>query len=104
MTTKKTSKSRATLERLAGAPLTLGMAIRATREGEGASQAAFAKKLGVTRSYLCDVEMNRKAVSPAKAAGFARVLGYSERQYVRLALQDALKRAGLDYSVEIKAA
>ena len=92
------------LEKLAGGPLTLGMAIRSTREGEGASQASFSRKLGVTRSYLCDLEKNRKTVSPAKAAKFARVLGYSEQQYVRLALQDALRRAGLAYTVEIHAA
>lgn len=92
------------LEKLTGGPLTLGMVIRATREGEEISQAGFARKLGVTRSYLCDLEKNRKTVSPAKAAKFARVLGYSEQQYVRLALQDALRRAGLAYTVEIRAA
>jgi len=68
--------------------------VPAIRARLGLSQAAFARKLGVTRSYLCDLEKNRKTVSPAKAAKFARLLGYSEQQYVRLALQDALKRAG----------
>jgi hypothetical protein len=34
----------------------------------------------------------------------ARVLGYSERQFVQLALQDAMERAGLDYKVKIEAA
>jgi transcriptional regulator with XRE-family HTH domain len=80
------------------------MAIRATREGAGLSQAGLARKFGVTRSYLCDLEKNRKTVSPAKAAKFARVLGYSEQQYVRLALQEALARAGLAYNVELRAA
>src|SRR3990172_3215532 len=105
MSTKpKKSRTRRHLEKLAGGTLTLGMTIRATREGEGLSQAAFARKLGVTRSYLCDLEKNRKTVSPAKAAKFARLLGYSEQQYVRLALQDALKRAGLAYAVDVRAA
>ncbi len=104
MSTEPDGATRRYLEKLAGGPLTLGMAIRATREGAGLSQAGFARKLGVTRSYLCDLEKNRKTVSPAKAAKFARVLGYSEQQYVRLALQDALRRAGLAYKVEIRAA
>ena len=104
MPTKAKKSVRRYLEKLAGGPLTLGMAIRATREGAAMSQAGFARKLGVTRSYLCDLEKNRKTVSPAKAAKFARVLGYSEQQYVRLALQDALRRAGLAYTVEIRAA
>src|SRR5207253_5966948 len=87
MTTKKKNTARPYLEKLAGGPLTLGMAIRATREGAEMSQAGFARKLGVTRSYLCDLEKNRKTVSPARAAKFAHVLGFSEQQYVRLALQ-----------------
>jgi len=32
------------------------------------------------------------------------VLGYSEKQFVQLALQDALERAGLGYKVKIEAA
>ena len=39
------------------------------------------------------------AVPPA-----LRTLGYSEPQFVRLALQDAIKRAGLRYTVEVHAA
>ena len=104
MATKAKKTARRYLEKLAGGRLTLGMAIRATRESAEMSQAGFARRLGVTRSYLCDLEKNRKTVSPAQAAKFARVLGYSEQQYVRLALQDALRRAGLAYRVEIRAA
>lgn len=105
MTTKRPpNEARRVLEKLVGGPLTLGTAIRATREGAGMSQAGFARELGVTRSYLCDLEKNRKTVSPAKAAQFARILGYSEQQYVRLALQDVLRRSGLAYTVEIRAA
>lgn len=104
MTARAEKTSRRHVEKLAGGPLTLGMVLRATREGDETSQADFARKLGVTRSYLCDLEKNRKTVSPAKAAGFARTLGYSEPQYIRLALQDALRRAGLAYEVEIRVA
>jgi len=104
MATRKKRTARGVLEKIAGGPLTLGTALRATREGAEMSQAGFARKLGVTRSYLCDLEKNRKTVSPARAAKFARVLGYSEQQYVRLALQDVLRRSGLAYTVEIRAA
>ncbi|MFN2376140.1 MAG: helix-turn-helix transcriptional regulator [Candidatus Binatia bacterium] len=103
MTTRNGKSPRPLLEKLAGGPLTLGMAIRATREGAEMTQAGFARKIGVTRSYLCDLEKERKTVSPARAAKFARVLGFPEQQYVRLALQDGLRRAGLSYAVEIRA-
>ena len=104
MSTERERRTRRALEKIAGGPPSLAMAIRATREGIEMSQADFARKLGVTRSYLCDLEKNRKTISPAQAARFARVLGYSEKQYVRLALQDSLRRAGLSYTVEIRVA
>lgn len=92
------------LEELAGGPLTLGRYICSIREGEEMSQVAFAEKLGISKSHLCDIEKGRKPVSAAKAAEMARVLGYSEKQFVELALQDAMERAGLDFKVKIEAA
>jgi len=92
------------LEELAGGPLTLGRFIASIRKGEEMSQVELARKLGVSRSYLCDIEKDRKAVSAAKAAELARALGYSERQLVQLALQGALERAGLQYQVALEPA
>jgi len=51
---------------------------------------------------LSDLENNRKEVSPQKAAQFAKILGLSEKQFVRLALQDTLVRKGLHYDVELR--
>ena len=92
------------LEGLAGGSLTLGRFILSIREGEEMSQVAFAEKLGISKSHLCDIEKGRKVVSAAKAASMARILGYSEIQFVQLALQDVVKRAGLEYQVRIEAA
>ncbi len=106
MTTKARKKTEAArlLEELAGGPLTLGRYVCSIREGEEMSQVAFAKKLGISKSHLCDIEKGRKSVSAAKAAAMARILGYSEKQFIELALQDAMERAGLDYKVKIEAA
>jgi transcriptional regulator with XRE-family HTH domain len=100
MSTRK-SKASKLLEDLAGGPLTLGSYVQSIREGEGLSQVAFARKLGISRSHLCDIEKGRKPVSAAKAAKMARKLGYSEKQFVLLALQDSMTRAGLDYQISI---
>lgn len=102
MTTRR-SKATRLLEDLAGGPLTLGRYIYSIRKGEEMSQVDFGKKLGLSKSHLCDVEKGRKPVSASKAAQMARVLGYSEKQFVQLALQDAMERAGLDYRVKIEA-
>ena len=62
----------------------------------------FAKMLGISRQYLCDLEHDRRSVSLEKAAQFARYTGYSEDQMVRLALQDCVNKAGLHYEVDIQ--
>ena len=92
------------LEKLARGPLTLGRAIESIRKGQELSQDECAKKLGVSKSHLCDVEKGRKTVSPERAAKWARALGYPESVLVRLAIQGGLDAAGLKYKVQIEAA
>jgi transcriptional regulator with XRE-family HTH domain len=103
---RKVKKSAAmkALEKIAGGPLTLSSAIESIRKSEGLSQAECAKKLGVSKSHLCDVEKGRKVVSPERAAKWAKMLGYPESVLVRLAIQGGLDAAGLKYKVEIEAA
>ena len=103
MPTRETrSSARRFLEDLAGGALTLGRLLRAIREGEEWSLAAMGKKLGVSRAHVANIEKG-KPVSPECAARYARALGHSEDQFVRLALQDELHRSGLDYRVELHA-
>ncbi|MEK6705863.1 MAG: helix-turn-helix domain-containing protein [Bdellovibrionota bacterium] len=106
MSTKKKPKSDAvkTLERITGGPLTLARLLQSIRLGEEVTLAVFAKKLGVSRQHLCDIEKGRKVVSPERAARFALVLGYSKEQFVSLALQALVDDADLDLKVEVKAA
>ena len=61
-----TTNARKYLEKLVGR-LTLGKAIRSIRLGEEESQVEFAKRLGVSKQYLCDLEHDRKIVSARKA-------------------------------------
>jgi len=103
MSTKKKSDALQYLEKLTKGPLTLGRLIKAIREGEEMSQVDFAKKLGISRSHLCDIEKDRKSVGPGRAAELARKLGYLEAQFVRLALQAQVKRARLKMDVYVEA-
>lgn len=102
--TKKKSDAMRILEKISGGPLTLGRAIESIRKSEELSQDECARKLGVSKSHLCDVEKGRKTVSSERAAKWARILGYPESVLVRLALQGELDAAGLKYRVDIKAA
>ncbi|MCW8416907.1 helix-turn-helix domain-containing protein [Fluoribacter dumoffii] len=91
------------LEKLVGR-MTLGKAIRSIRQAEAESQILFAKRLGVSKQYLCDLEHNRKIVSAKKAKQFAEILEYSIEQFIALAIQDSLEHDGIHMSVEVKAA
>ena len=103
MTTKKTKKSLDFLEKLGG-KLTLGSLLLAIRHGENMTQIAFAKWLGVSKQYLCDLERGRRFCSPKSAAFYAKKLGYSAEHFVRLCLQDLIDRDGLKLVIDIKRA
>ncbi len=101
MSTEGKSDAMQFLETVTGGPLTLGELLLSIRRGEQMSQADLARQLGVSRSHLCDLEKGRKTLSPRRAAHFARILGYSETQFVRLALQAMIEDAGLQLAVEV---
>jgi transcriptional regulator with XRE-family HTH domain len=103
-TRKKKSAAMKFLEGVAGGPVTLGRLLESIRLGENMSQVEFAKLLKVSKSHLCDIEKGRKVVSPGRAARFAKTLGYSEDQFVRLALQAQVEEAGLKLKVSVEAA
>ena len=103
MRTKKKSDAMKFLEGLVG-ELTLGGLIEAMRQAEATSQVEFAKKLGISKQHLCDIEKGRKFVSPERAAKFARILEHSEQSFVALALQDIVNQGGLKLKVKVEAA
>jgi transcriptional regulator with XRE-family HTH domain len=108
MTTKSArrpaSSTKAFLEKLSGGPLTFGHALSAIRLSDELSLAAFAQRLGVSRTHLSDIEHGRRSVSLLRASEFATALGYSEAHFVRLALQDQVRDAGLKLKVDVRAA
>ena len=85
-------------------PMTLGLFIRAFREAENLSQTQYAKKIGLSRSNLCDLEKERKIASPLRAAQLAKKMGLAPEILVQLSLQDILREAKLNFKIELKAA
>ena len=84
-------------------PLSLGDVIMAMRTTEEISQTHFAAKLKISRANLCDIEKNRKLVSPERAARFAKHLGFPEKFFIKLAIDDLLRQSKLKYEVDLKA-
>lgn len=99
-TKKKMSDASQFLTKLAG-ELTLANLLISIRQGEEMSQVEFAKLLKISRQYMCDIENGRRYVSPKAAAGFAKKLGYSPHQFVRLCLQDLVNRDGLKLRITV---
>ena len=89
------------LEAVSGEAFTLSNLLRSIREGENLSQVEFSKKLSVSKQFICDLEHNRRSVSPKMAENFALKLGYSPKQFVRLCLQEMIKNQDLDYEVQL---
>ncbi len=90
------------LNNLSGSKLTIGKLINSIRLCDELSQVQFAHKLGISKQQLCDIEHNRKILSPKLAAKYATILGYSTSQFIRLALQEIVDRDNLNVVVEIK--
>ena len=101
ISSKITAKTLKEIEKITGHKLTLGKLIWAIRNADDISQVAFAAKLKIPRQQLCDIEHDRKPISPKLAAKYAKILGYSKEQFIRLSLQDLVDREGLNVTVEI---
>ncbi len=99
--TKRNKKTLGFLDDLADGPLTFGSAVRAARDLVGISQAELARRLGVGRQSVCDIEKGRALVSVEKAAKFAEALEHNEKLFIRLALQDQVVKAGLKLKITV---
>jgi len=104
MSTKNKSETMQFLEKLTGGPLTIGELLRTLRKSEDQTQEEFAKTLEMSKQHLCDIEKGRKAVTPARAALFAKRLGQPPAYFIQLALQEDLKSVGLKIKVKVDAA
>jgi DNA-binding XRE family transcriptional regulator len=84
-------------------PLTFGMFMGVARQSLGLSQVEMAKKLGIARGTLCDIEKGRQLVSTTLAVKVARKAGLSEELAVRACLQDQVNKVKLKKKVELVA-
>jgi len=81
--------------------LTFGKALWAHRKCEEISQSDFARFLGISSQSLCDIEKGRSIPSPRRAAKIANKINQPEVFWIRLALQDMLRKESLDYTVSV---
>ncbi len=74
-------------------PLTFGMFLRAARTAMEVTQIEMARRLGISRSALCDIEKGRHLVSPELAVKIAKTAGLSTTLAVKACLQDPAQQS-----------
>ena len=81
-----------------------GNMIAALRKCDEISQSSLAKKIKMSRAQLCDIEKGRRTATLSKAKDFARIMGYSEAQFVSQVLSDMVAEAGYVAEIKLRAA
>lgn len=82
---------------------TLGKVMKAFRETHEIPQSDLAVRLGVSKQFLSDVENDRKNVGIPFIRKFAEELGFSPDSFIRIYVQDLLKKAGLsEYDIRVE--
>lgn len=65
------------------------------------TQVEMAKKLGITKSALCEIEKGRTLVSVEAAIRYAKKAGFSTTVAIEACLQDQLKKANIKKRIKI---
>jgi transcriptional regulator with XRE-family HTH domain len=84
--------------------MTFGGLVHSLRISDDITQVELAKRVGVSKQFLSDVERNRKDVGIAFAKKISDALGYSIEPLIELLIRDQLRRQHLNYIVELKQA
>lgn len=84
--------------------MTFGGLVHSLRMSDEITQVDLAKRVGVSKQFLSDVEHNRKDVGINFAKKIADALGYSIEPLIELLIRDQLRRQHLNYTVELKKA
>ena len=83
--------------------LTLGRALKADRLASEMTQAELAKEIGVTRQAISGFEGERDFPSYKTLKNLARVFRMDEESYVRLMMQDLMRKKGIEgYVIDVK--
>lgn len=81
---------------------TFGSLIRSLRMSDEISQVTLAKKLGVSKQFLSNVEHDRKTVGIDFAKKVATALEYSIEPLLELLIKQQLQKQQLYYTIELK--
>lgn len=79
-----------------------GQYLKSVRKVNGLTLAAFGELVGVSRSYVCDIEKGTRRVHLKMASEWAERLGIAAKPLLERALQDYVDEAGLSWTVRVR--
>jgi DNA-binding XRE family transcriptional regulator len=94
-----TKQSVEAVEKIAGASLTFRAALKSSRLAEEMTQDELGKEIGVSRQYIHQLETGARSPSVEQAVKLANVFGMIQDQFVELALQNQIEKAGIKKKV-----
>ena len=82
--------------------MTFGSLVRSLRLSDEVTQVELAKRVGVSKQFLSDVEHDRKDVGISFAKKVSDALSYAVEPLIELLIREQLKKQHLNYIVELK--
>ncbi len=101
--TTKNKDAKEFIEKICG-PLKFGSLLHSLRVCDEISQAELARKAGVSRGLICDIEKGRRDATIKQAALLGKIMGYSSESFVSVLLQEQVRRAKLNLKVTVSKA
>ena len=92
------------LNKLIEERLTFGDMLSTLRKTDEVTQVELARKIGVSRGLICDIEKGRRTASIEQAIKIAKAMGYPEKVMIKYVLEDQLRDAKVNFKVKLEAA
>jgi transcriptional regulator with XRE-family HTH domain len=83
-------------------PITFGELLTAYRLGEDMTQVEMAHLLEISKQSLCDLEKGRTIPTVARATQIAKKLKVLPEFFIRVVMEDLLRRENLNFEVELR--
>ena len=92
------------LNKVRGRRLTFGNMLASLRKCDEVTQVELARKIGVSKGLICDIEKGRRAASIEQAIKIAKAMGYPQKVMIKYVLEDQLQEAKVNLKVKLEAA
>ena len=99
----KSKNAKEVMDKISG-PLKFGSLLHSLRICDEVSQAELARRVGVSRGLICDIEKGRRDATIEIVVKFAKALGYPAEGFVSVLLQEQIRRAKLNFKVTVSKA